>query len=82
MGTESYAKDKRAVVGWVATGIGGLALTIGGWAAGKLNAHETDIAVLKAQQAADRDSVREFKADMAKALDKLDRLLEKAGVRP
>ncbi len=71
--TDSYRKDKRAVLGWMGTIFGGVALGAAGFAHGKLWSHETDIAVLKSEQSAVKEALREQSDLMRRVLQQLPR---------
>jgi hypothetical protein len=70
-GTESgaYRKIAGKLLAWTATTLAGLALALGGWAHGKLWAHDSAIVVLES-----KDSAKEKRLD--KFDEKLDRILE------
>ncbi len=56
-----YAKDRKLVMGVVATIISGLALSIGGYTTSQLIGQQTAIAVLQSDSAAFREVLREQK---------------------
>jgi hypothetical protein len=82
MTTDTYTKDKRVVIGWVAAAIGSAALAIAGWAHAKLWSHEVSIE----RQEERSKAVEQRFCGSEKRLDqmdaKLDKILEEMRRRP
>lgn len=63
-GTDSYTKDKRQVVGWVATSLGAAAIAGVGWSTGKLYGHDSDIKTLQVRQDIHEKRAEEDRSEM------------------
>lgn len=64
MATESYTKDKKQVVAWVAASLAAAAISGVGWATGKLYGHDADINTLQVRQNIHEKRAEEDRAEM------------------
>lgn len=69
-----YRRDKRAIVGWLATSLGGLAIVIGGWAHAILWNHSQAIVRLEVNRENDQHQSDKLERKVDEVIHKLDDL--------
>ena len=71
--TSEYRRDKRAIVGWIATTLAGLAIVAAGWAHGKLWGQDQRLTAVETHQSNDKELLREVRDDVKQILQRMPR---------